>query len=98
MKFVQVESSSVGSVGYEAKTATLSIIFRSGTVYSYQGVPSDVHEKFIGADSKGKFFHEFIKESYEYFLLEDIELFPVGSKTTLVAALEQLHNVSSSVL
>lgn len=66
MKRIDVVSSSLRSVGYDAASQTLEIEFNTGTVYQYTGVPSEVYEELIVAPSHGKYFAESIKDAYPY--------------------------------
>ena len=66
MERILVNSSNVSSVGYDADSQTLEIEFNSGGVYQYSGVPESVYEGMMGADSKGKYFHANIKNTYPY--------------------------------
>ncbi len=67
MERVQVESSNLASVGYNPETTTLEIEFHSGDIYQYSGVPEDVHQGLMNAESKGKYFHRNIKNAgYPY--------------------------------
>ena len=66
MERISVNSSNVSSVGYDADSQTLEIEFNSGGVYQYSGVPESVYEGMMGADSKGKYFHANIKNTYPY--------------------------------
>jgi hypothetical protein len=61
-----VGSSCVASVGYCTKTGTLEVEFRSGTIYRYDRVPVDIYRGFLDAQSKGHFFHRFIKTRYPF--------------------------------
>ncbi len=61
-----VSSSNVSTVGYNAGTNTLEVIFHSGAVYHYFGVDEDVYESFLAAASKGKFVHYVLKGAYAY--------------------------------
>lgn len=61
-----VESSDLSSVGYDPSTKTLEIEFNSGGVYQYFDVPKDTHSELMSAPSKGKHFHKFIKNAYQY--------------------------------
>ena len=45
---------------------TLEIEFNSGSVYDYAGVPQGEYDGFMGADSKGKYFHANIKNRYSF--------------------------------
>jgi hypothetical protein len=66
MERISVNSSNVSSVGYDADSQTLEIEFNNGGVYQYSGVPESVYEGMMGADSKGKYFHANIKNTYSY--------------------------------
>jgi hypothetical protein len=59
-----VESSTVLSVGYDQPSETLEVEFRNGGVYQYYNVPQAVYEQFMASDSKGKFLHVNVKNSY----------------------------------
>lgn len=59
-----VASSNLHSVDYESWSGTLTITFRSGSVYEYYGVPASVCEDLLAADSPGRFHHEHIKNNY----------------------------------
>jgi hypothetical protein len=68
MKRVPVESSAIASIGYDDETETLEVEFTSGTVYRYLRVPASVAAAFVDADSRGKYFGEFVREAgYEYY-------------------------------
>ena len=66
MERISVNSSNVSSVGYDADSQTLEIEFNNGGVYQYSGVPESVYEGMMGADSKGKYIHANIKNTYPY--------------------------------
>jgi len=67
MERIQVASSSIASVGYEAAAAVLEIEFAGGAIYQYFGVPQDVYEELLNAASKGMYFHENIRRrGYSY--------------------------------
>jgi hypothetical protein len=61
MKREPVQSSNLLAVGYDPATSTLEIDFRSGGVYQYYGVPGQVYECLMKAESKGSYFHHYIK-------------------------------------
>jgi KTSC domain len=65
-KRVPVESSSIASVGYDARQKELDIQFRSGAVYRYWNVPSEVHAQFLKAPSKGRYFSSQIRGKYTF--------------------------------
>ncbi len=59
-----IDSAGFASIGYDRETEILRIAFESGGVYEYVGVPPDVYEDLISAESPGWFFREFIRERY----------------------------------
>jgi hypothetical protein len=59
-----VSSSTLREVGYDDAAATLEIMFKSGAVYQYYHVPSEVHLKLIAAGSLGFYFNTYIKGRY----------------------------------
>ncbi len=66
MKMVNVQSSNLDSVDYDEESETLIIKFRNGGIYKYFGVPKNIYLNLINAPSKGKYFHNFIKDIYKY--------------------------------
>ncbi|HCW08627.1 MAG TPA: KTSC domain-containing protein [Cytophagales bacterium] len=62
MEMIPVNSSNVGSIGYDPESATLRIEYLKGGIYDYQGVPFEVYEGLVGAASKGDFVNQFIKK------------------------------------
>ena len=65
MKRVAVDSSSVASVGYDAKQFILEIEFRNGRVYQYVDVPAAAHRLLLNAASIGDFVNTVIKPRFE---------------------------------
>lgn len=61
MEMIPVNSSNVGSIGYDPDSATLRIEYSKGGIYEYQGVPIDVYEGLMGAASKGDYVNQVIK-------------------------------------
>jgi hypothetical protein len=54
-------------VGYDAKTHTLDVAFKSGgPTYRYHGVPPATHTELLAAPSKGKFFGAAIKGRFRH--------------------------------
>jgi len=74
MELVSVNSSNIKQIGYEEdfyislnrKTSVLRVVFTSGMVYDYYQVPKYLHVGLMKAESKGKFFHENIKNQFHY--------------------------------
>jgi hypothetical protein len=63
---VPVDSSNLATVGYDPATAHLEIEFVNGSVYCYGGVPAGIHSGLMSADSKGRYFHRFIRDVYPF--------------------------------
>ena len=63
IKFVEVQSSNVVSIGYENNN--LYVNYKSGT-YKYENVDKSIYESLLTSDSKGKFMNEHIKGRYNY--------------------------------
>ena len=61
---VQVESSSLRAIGYVSQTQHLHIIFRNGRGYRYFGVPNQIYQALVGAESKGRYFNAAIKPAF----------------------------------
>lgn len=66
MQHVCVSSSNLASVGYDPQTNTLEILFHSGGLYQYFGVPPHVYQGLMSASSHGKYFHQHIKNIYRF--------------------------------
>lgn len=59
-----LQSSFIENASYDADTQQLDITFRNGTMYTYVGVPPDVHNDLITDASPGQFYHAHIKGQY----------------------------------
>ena len=64
MERIDVSSSNVKSVGYDGESSTLEVEFNNGYLYHYTQVPSEIHNKFMSASSKGKFVNIFLKNRF----------------------------------
>ena len=64
MRRKRVESSAIRSVGYNARREILEIEFTSGIVYQYDDFPQSLHDQFMRADSKGRFFRDYILDQF----------------------------------
>lgn len=63
MNRTPVRSSNIASVGYE--NGTLEIAFVDSGVYQYFNVPEHVYQGLMSAASKGRYFHDRIKDRYQ---------------------------------
>ena len=62
-----VESTLIEQVGYDAATQTLTVkLVTDGSVYEYMGVPQEVYDQLMAAESKGNFFTKNIKNVYKF--------------------------------
>lgn len=74
MEFVTgFASSNIQQFGYDEKTELLQIKFLTGTSYVYEKVPKNVFEEMKQAESKGKFFHKYVRGQFLTTKLEDGE-------------------------
>jgi hypothetical protein len=62
MKRIEVSSSNLASVGYDAQTEILEIEFLNGSVYQYFNVPENIHSGLMNAASHGSYFAAHIKK------------------------------------
>lgn len=60
---VPVSSSAQRSVGYDSNRAILEVEFENGAVYQYFGVPAQVHQGLMAADSHARYFHSKIRNA-----------------------------------
>ncbi len=63
---IPVESSMVDSVGYDEERRLLQVVFTSGRVYCYEGVPPEVFRGLLEAESKGRYMRAHIIDVYPY--------------------------------
>lgn len=65
---MKVKSSTIAEIDREVvnEKLFLKVIFTNGREYLYEEVPAEVYEKFLVADSKGKYLHENIIGKYNY--------------------------------
>ena len=66
MERKRVSSSNIHSVGYDAEARILEIKFHSGGIYRYSNVPETVHCHLMKAASKGSYFHQSIRDKYNF--------------------------------
>ena len=63
---MDVDSTAIRQIDYDAERAKLMVRFTSGCLYVYVGVPGEVHRSFCDAESKGRFFQAEIRDRYPY--------------------------------
>ena len=59
-------SSVVSAIKYDAKTATLRVIYVSGMVYDYKEVPQEIYTEMKTSKSKGIYLNHNIKGHYPF--------------------------------
>ena len=64
MRLTVVESSLIYAIGYHAGTKVLEVVLKNELTYQYDGVPPEVYQQFLQADSKGKFFVDNVRDVY----------------------------------
>jgi hypothetical protein len=63
---IDVESSSLASVGYDDLLAMFEIEFRHGGVYRYFAVPAAVYDALMQSASKGAFVSRRVRDVYPF--------------------------------
>lgn len=65
-KWINVGSTAIRRIGYDSSSSRLYIDFEdSAPVYTFCRVPEALFEAFIKASSKGRFYHQNIKDRYQ---------------------------------
>lgn len=67
---MDVDSTAITAIDYDAERAKLLVRFTSGEQYVYVGVPGEVHRSFVDAESKGRFFQAEIRDRYPFNRIE----------------------------
>jgi len=62
MERKKVSSSTIRSVGYDAKSRVLEIEFSSGSIVQYERVSAEVHRAMMSASSIASFFRDRIED------------------------------------
>lgn len=64
MVLEQVDSSNIDAAGYDSTSSKMLIRFKTGIYYEYLKVPEVIYNRFKEAQSKGSFFNQNIRNSY----------------------------------
>ena len=64
MERQQVDSSVIVAVGYDAGSAILEVVFRTGRTYRYFRVPAAAYKALMHAQSIGGYFNREIRPRY----------------------------------
>lgn len=66
MKMMQVYSSNIAAVGYDASSQILHVEFLNSELYEYRDVPIHIYQGLMNASSPGKYFFDNIRNIYSY--------------------------------
>lgn len=61
-----VQSSLLASVGYCPVTCIFDLELRDGSLYRYFGVPVYIYLQLLCADSKGRYFNQYVRPAFPY--------------------------------
>jgi hypothetical protein len=70
MELRDVTSSNLAQIGFDNKTNTLRVVFATGVTYDYYGVDEQTYRHLLQAPSKGKYFHRYIRDRFNYSIVE----------------------------
>jgi len=70
MELRNVNSSNLAQVGFDNTTNTLRVAFTTGAVYDFFNVDEQLYRHLLQAPSKGRFFHRYIKDRFNYEIVE----------------------------
>lgn len=64
---MNVVSSNIRSIGYDASAMVLEVEFNNGAVYQYYNVPQYLYDRMMAADSHGRYLDQYVKKGgYRY--------------------------------
>jgi hypothetical protein len=66
MNRTPVESEMLVSVGYDPVDEILELEFHTSGIYQYSEVPEEIYRELMAAESKGRYFIEYIQDQYPY--------------------------------
>lgn len=61
-----VQSTAIRQIEYDGYHGKLKVRFEDGGLYVYVGVPDAVYRAFVEAPSKGRYFHDEIRDCYPF--------------------------------
>ena len=61
-----LRSSNLASCDYSTETRTLSVTFKSGSVYTYADVDEATYQGLLTAPSAGRYFSDNIRDKFTY--------------------------------
>jgi hypothetical protein len=60
----EVTSSNLHAIGFDETTKTIAVHFKNGSIWHYPGANPALWDRFVAAESKGKFFNSSIKGKF----------------------------------
>ena len=66
MQLTTIASTMLYAVGYDEDTHTLDVVFNTGGIYRYTGVPPHVYAELLQAASKGRYMQEHVLDQYPF--------------------------------
>jgi hypothetical protein len=66
MARIALSSTTLKAATYQEQSASLELEFCTGKVYCYLGVPVETYEELLGAESKGKYFNQHIRNRFPF--------------------------------
>jgi hypothetical protein len=60
-----VSSSNIRSVGHDVTSNTLEVEFTNGSVFQYAGVPRELADQMVKAESVGSFFARNVRSQFQ---------------------------------
>ena len=66
MQLQTVDSSMLYAIGYDQATQALEVVFHTGGIYRYEGVPQAVYDELMAAPSRGRYMRQQVFGKYAY--------------------------------
>jgi hypothetical protein len=66
MEWMAIESSALSACAYDPRERALYLRFASGEVYRYRFFMRGQYQEFLGAESKGRYFAEHIRDRFPW--------------------------------
>lgn len=85
MELTPVTSSNVAAVGYDDETKTLQVQFKGGETYNYFGVPQELYDNLLNAESVGGFLNTYIKPHFRMEKVTESKISPHATFPAQVA-------------
>lgn len=66
MQLITIDSTMLYAVGYDEASQTLEVVFRTGGIYRYAGVPREDYEALLAAPSAGRYMQDHVIGTYPF--------------------------------